>query len=385
VYRSRRAFLAAAAGLAGCTGGGDGDAPWTVATATGPPPTLGSVEGAWSHPQGDAAATRYVAGGRVPGRPPRAAWTFEGEWSQVVVAGGTAYLGNTDGVVALDAATGERRWEWTDDARRVVGHVVEEAVYAAVGRDVVALSPEDGRTLWRASTDRNDVLGLVADGETAYVATDGGRDVRGAVTAFAAGELQWRHVPEEITVARFDSLAVGEDTVVAAGENVGGTSWHVALDGDGEQRWQTPGLVKSRALTVSGGTVLAGGLHGSVLAQSVADGTIHWRGEAGPGVEVVATDGDAVYVAGKDEDGDNCRALAMADGSERWSTPVGRTVIATDDRVLVAGQGRVRGLDAATGTVRWQRRRPGTPRSLALVDGALFSVGDAGTLRALTA
>jgi outer membrane protein assembly factor BamB len=251
---------------------------------------------------------------------------------------------------------------------------------------VRALSPADGSTVWRASTERNDVRRLAADGATVYVTTDGGRAANGGVLSFADGERRWRFLPTEVAVARFDSLAVAADAVLAAGQNVGGSGWHVALDpASGERRWFTPGVVNSRALTVADGALVAGGLHGTVMAQSVGDGTIRWRRDVGPGVEAIATDGETAVVAGKDEDGDNCRAVSMRDGSERWSTPVGRTVLGARDRVVLAGDGRVRGVAADTGEVRWERSPGTTPRGLALADDVLYSVGYSGTLRALTA
>lgn len=385
-------MLAAAAsvGLAGCTGGGS-DTP-TIAreTATGPPPTLPDVAGAWTHPRGDAAGTRFVADGSVPARPPRAAWTAESdaEWSHVLVADGAVYVRSTVGVVALDARTGERRWRWTVDGDDdLVAMAVGDAVYVAAGRTVTALSPADGSTLWRGSTDRNDVKQLAAVGDTVYVTTDGARDAAGGVVALAGGGRRWRYLPEEVDVSRFDSLAVDDDTVVAAGQNVGGTGWHVALDrATGERRWFTPGVTNSRALTLVDGALVAGGLHGTVMVQSVDDGAKRWRRDVGPGVEAVATDGETAFVAGKDEDGDNCRAVSLSDGTERWSSPVGRTALGAGDRVVVAGDGRVRALaTGGGGDVQWERRTGTVPRGLALADGVLFSVGPSGTLRALTA
>jgi outer membrane protein assembly factor BamB len=95
---------------------------------------------------------------------------------------------------------------------------------------------------------------------------------------------------------------------------------------------------------------------------------------------------DTVYTT----QGDELRALTAADGRQRWRLPLGGQVYDASirDGILVVrvgplDRGRLLGVDAATGRVRW--RYPPQPGSLswqhaATADGGIAAIGDRGTL-----
>jgi outer membrane protein assembly factor BamB len=101
-------------------------------------------------------------------------WRYDGgtDAGTPAVADGTAFVGGSDGVHAVDLATGERRFrapDVTDDlAAPIVADGTVVSTYDLLGM-VVALSADDGTVLWRhaAETDRPPV---VAEGEV-YVDT----------------------------------------------------------------------------------------------------------------------------------------------------------------------------------------------------------------------
>lgn len=126
----------------------------------------------------------------------------------------------------------------------------------------------------------------------------------------------------------------------------------VAFDGGGRHRWSVPLLV------------------GADLDANV-----------GPLV-----DRDTVFTT----EGDELRALAAADGRQRWRLPLGGVVYDASirDGILVvrAGpldRGQLLGVEAASGRVRW--RYPAQPAPLswqhaATADGAVAAIGDHGAL-----
>jgi outer membrane protein assembly factor BamB len=97
-------------------------------------------------------------------------------------------------------------------------------------------------------------------------------------------------------------------------------------------------------------------------------------------------DGDTVYTT----EGDELRALAAADGRQRWRLPLGGRVY---DASLRAGMlvvrvgplddGLLLGVEAATGRVRWRYPPQPGPLSwqhLSTADGGIAAIGDRGTL-----
>jgi outer membrane protein assembly factor BamB len=100
-------------------------------------------------------------------------------------------------------------------------------------------------------------------------------------------------------------------------------------------------------------------------------------------------DGDTVFTT----QGDELRALAAADGRQRWRLPLGGRVYDASIRggILVVRvgpleRGRLLGVDPATGRVRWRHPPKPGPLSwqhLSTADGGIAAIGDRGTLVAL--
>ncbi|WP_328725917.1 serine/threonine-protein kinase [Streptomyces sp. NBC_00259] len=151
--------------------------------------------------------------------------------------------------------------------------------------------------------------------------------------------------------------------------------WSVPLrEGDGENRTpvctHAPANAPADAATDAGLFCTAPGLKAARL--NPADGAITWSvkatGEsADSDVDMPPTlSGGLVHVNAPDgAGGRRLEALDPADGSVRWSTGISSyasVAYAGDTVLLVANDGKVRGLDGATGQERWTGRRggPGT-------------------------
>ncbi len=119
---------------------------------------------------------------------------------------------------------------------------------------------------------------------------------------------------------------------------------------------------------------------------SARPGDFVWRASGFAGGSRPATDGDAVYVVGRDK---IVRAFDRATGAPRWATPLEAPASAftrdavVEGGVLVVGADALFGLDPARGTVLW-RFRPSAPASvgggylLAAGSGAVYAGSNGG-------
>jgi outer membrane protein assembly factor BamB len=122
-----------------------------------------------------------------------------------------------------------------------------------------------------------------------------------------------------------------------------------------------------------------------------ASGQQRWSVPLPVGMEMDANvgplvDGDTVYTT----QGDELRALAAADGRQRWRLPLGGRVydasIAGGVLVVRVGpldRGRLLGVDPATGRLRWRyppRPGPLSWQHVSTADGGIATIGDRGTL-----
>lgn len=377
---TRRGLLAAtgaALSAAGCLNAPPGPGQGT--------PSIDGVERDWPLPRMDPAGTRFDPGGSVPETEPGVAWTAtsEGRWGTPVVADGTVYVGTEVELVALDAATGERRWSTALDADDgTAGPAVGRALYVAVDDELRALSPADGSRRWTLSLGSR-VRRIVPAGDTVFATTDGFSDDRGAVVAVADGTLRWRHDADSASTPAFGSLAVDDGGVYAVAESSASATRHLALErATGAVRWRTIGLNHSRALTVADGAVLAGDFFGQVVAQATADGGRRWEQEVRPAVRELCAGPDRAFAASSADEPDALAALSLADGTGNWRGR-GRHVVGAGDAVVGLGRGSIRCYDRASGDLRWERHGGPGVDGVALADGVLVIAAEDGSIRAL--
>lgn len=309
-------------------------------TTTGTEPSLAwkqSLEGPLTTPTvvGD---TVYLVRGAPTGSAPEA--TFEayaldsGErrWSEPLDAtfgfsapqsnyrpvyhDGTFYLVVEDSVVAMDAESRERTWEWaTDPGVNDPVVVTDTAVYAChVLDEALVCLNHDGTERWRATGESimSPRLPAVVDG-TVYAAFGE------AIHALNPedGSEAWRYTPEGDDRLNSSFVVASEDGLVRAGR--GGVE---AVGFDGSRRWLTEGLEAGIRPAVADGRVLVADLSGNAAAFDLASGDEMWQTTVesdakSRGTVPVAVDNALLSLHVTDE-GMTVTALDPASGDQRW-------------------------------------------------------------------
>lgn len=307
------------------------------------------------------------------------------------VAGGTVYVGNSEGVLfALDADDGGVDW------RADVGGSIQSSAALDGERahvlvrdldtdvvELVAVERAGGGVAWRFApeTDRPHVAlrgqPVVADG--AVIASGGafGPDVDPGrfVVAVEDGEERWRF---DVGSEGLTSPAVADGTVyVGTYDPQAETGRLVALDAsDGSVAWETDLAAQpARAPVVAGGEVYVV-TWSDVTVLYAADGTADRHLDVAAGGEAIAVAGDTVYAVRHDDD--TLVALDAVTGETRWTTDgawVETAPAVAGNAVVVGADGEVVGLDPATGERMWAyeiSERLGVGSPPVVVDGAVY-------------
>ena len=327
----------------------------------------------------------------TPGeRVPKVLWSFDisssFSASPPVVVDQIAYVGDSDGVYALDAATGEERWRfesgrWSSASaapvvKDGVVYVGEEAGGGGRGEFYLyALDAATGEERWRfqagGSVTPPAVVGgtvYVGSGDNYVYALDG-----------ATGKWLWRFKAGfEGDVAGFCAPAVADGVVY-----IGGADEYVyALDaGTGELRWRHQVSDGPPALAVVERVVYVSGWLGGLDALDAGTGDVLWS--FGNGMRGPAAVADGVVYVGSS---DGAYALDAATGDERWlfhmdgwfASPVMVDgVVYVTNHVIAGNEYFMHALNAATGEERWRFQTGGTISAPAVANGiAYITSGD---------
>lgn len=284
-------------------------------------------------------------------------------------------------VVALDFATGTRRWAVDFDGGVSVSATGGGRVFLTTFDDlgnntetIHVLDATDGADRWTRTFP--EPQNLLVDEDTLHVAsTDGIR----ALDA-ASGDVRWYHHLDY----QFATLVVGPETVAAV-ENVDirERALHV-LDRRGELRWTFDEWLVV-GLTLHDGQVYAGGEH--LAAFDPAEPEPRWLVERGGFLYHAPVVDDAILSGS-----DGIRAYELDTGGERWAfspeetsplpsgvragTVYGRTP-ADEDNLDVFG------VDADDGTERWHLTAEDRLSDVIIGRQGAYVTSDAGVLYAL--
>lgn len=320
-------------------------------------------------------------------------WTGTTSDFPPVVGDGSVYVVQGENVAALDQATGEEQWR--TDAEydiRSTPTVADGRVFVRRYEGKVhAIDAEDGTELWEAEPGEASYTPLVAAGDTLYVPT--GTDTYQQLVALdaASGEVRWRHYRPDLEISDPFGAYLADGSLYFLN---GGRRLEELVDGPRSFRWtyelenladgpeyapETPPVASQYAVYVSHPTV-----SGSTL-KAIEDekGGSHWK----VGSDAVLGVGDTgVYAV----DGDQLTAydFVETDGlfeseSERWTEslkPLTTPPLADDGTVYVGSEvaddaATVYAIDAATGDTRWTFTGSGCP-PLATVTAGPASLGD---------
>lgn len=348
--RTRRAFLAACGftAIAGCTapsttseaGGaaGTGEATSTptateatetpTATATQKSIDLGE-DPVWPTFGGDAANTGRRGDGSGPAGPIEPAWKTDvgGIYTMPgpVLADGIAFVGSGERAYAMDAFTGETRWD------------------AAMGSLTHHFSPSVAgeRVLFGAQSN------IASGGEL------------GRLSSFSFdGTEQWRR---ELAIT--SSPTVMGETVYLGESAEAGAQLRAVASGDGSDRWTAPldaNTLRGAPAVVDGvvyaTATLAGGDAGVVAARDAADGSTVWSRSVDAGVRAApAVQDGTVYVQADDG---RLLTLDAESGEPGWSVSLGENGATapalTENRLVGLVENTLVGIDLETGERVWE-------------------------------
>ncbi|MFC3502176.1 PQQ-binding-like beta-propeller repeat protein [Micromonospora krabiensis] len=207
--------------------------------------------------------------------------------------------------------------------------------------------------------------------------------------------LAWAHHTGGSILTSSPAIAGALAYVGVRDENGTAHNGVAALDvKTGQQRWwaATDAQVDG-SVAVSGDTVLASSIRGTLYGLDAASGGVRWTFKVGESAglneprrawmySAPTVSGDTVYQAYSIADGMHVAALDVRTGAQRWvsgvvgSTWISKgTVVAGEGRVFALAQGgQVTALDAATGAVQWQKNPGGswTYASATVTNGLLL-------------
>jgi outer membrane protein assembly factor BamB len=310
---------------------------------------------------------RHSGAAEGPAPPYRRAWTVrlegQGPLKGPAVSDEAVVLLGTGSVVALEAASGEVRWE-ADREEGPAGPpaIAGDMVLYSSGQDddaaLVARRMDGGREEWSTPTVAAVPGGITVEGGRAFMATRSGQVL--AIDA-ATGEVAWRFETSG-NVGTSPAVADGLVLVSAQGPSSPASTLHAIDSSTGEEEWR---FVPQGEASVLGTSPSAGA---DLVFAGLSDGQVH--------------------------------GLDLHTGAEQWSArpvpsivggpfgplsmPVvpGASTVGEAAGLYVAGFARVARLETSTGNERWSYQLPSVIESSASLSGQYALFGDASGLAA---
>jgi outer membrane protein assembly factor BamB len=398
--RSRRALLASlgAAAVAGCLdGGGDAtatgtdeptrtgtptrtDTPTATETATPEPPD--SIETDWPAPAHDPGVSNGTAAAAGPTTRPAELWAVDlgAALSAPVVADGTVYVGGDGTVHALDARTGDRRWEQSVDGTAGDPWVRDGRVFVPLDGSVAALDRADGTVVWTEETPDRAAF-LVAPSGPYWLA---GGDSPAVVALADDGTERWR---TDIADPWEPPLFAGAGSVFVSSGSYDSRFWVLDPD-DGTVTDDRPrsGADFPTEQYYRDGTVYAvDAFFGNVRTTPMTEDGHEWSQGVPPGgrLGVMSGGADRAYYASGIDGEPSVTAMDATDGTVAWTAtpdpPVTGRPVAAASVVLVPTDDGLRAFEPTDGAALWSLDAGG--EGIAVVDDLLYAA-DGGTLRA---
>lgn len=294
------------------------------------------------------------------------AFTDPGDWvwSSPTVVDGTVYVGEGGAfetedwdysVFAIDAETGEEEWKFdVESTVESSPNVVDGTVYIGVTSTdypyVYAIDAETGEEEWQFEAGHMHASPTAVDG-TVYVGAWGSR---GKVLAIDAetGDEEWSFDIEDNRVESSPTVVGGTVYIGDGNETFDEAGNLYALDAEtGEEEWtyDEPEEALESSPTVYEGTVYVGSMGGVLYAVDAETGEEEWTFEADDEIEATPTAYDGtVYVGSQDS---NLYAIDAETGEEEWSADPGISITSSPTVVDDPAEGDSVGSRVELGTL----------------------------------
>ena len=314
----------------------------------------------------------------------RLIWTFQTQGKEIpapaLIANNTAYFGSTDGSLhAVNATTGKEVWHFST-GQTILGSPILANGVLYFGSDdsyLYAVNPSSGAKLWSLYTGvgREDVsVGTPAVVNGVVYATSTNNGTHSYVLAVKAqtGAQIWRQTANSELLSSpqvsGDKVYVAATAITKPGQSSTRES-HLevfnAADGSrtvqlAHTQFATASTQNISPPTLANGSIYIGSLNGSVSATG-ADGNALWQRSLGGEVDAppqLANGSLFVGVNVGSIKGNSIVALNAANGTVRWQRFIdnyggGNIVVSNTTVYFGTVDGHVYALDANTGTVRW--------------------------------
>jgi outer membrane protein assembly factor BamB len=305
-------------------------------------------------------------------------WSTEVSFTPVspTVADGTVYVSGTAhatdaedvwAVTALDAETGDESWAETITSDYVPFPAIDSGTaFLALQSGLVALDAGTGDRQWTFREAGRAYGRPVVVGSTVYVAGNGG------IYAVAAdGTKQWH---AEVESSDQEYLIAADDDYVYCGT---GNHLYALFADDGQVAWEHSLFVRAQPLLDDG--MLYAWAESGLHAIDVGGGTVRWTYDepSGIGTGLTLTDGALFATVDGDPPRDEFHVVNVDDGTQQWSVelpgaPTGRNWGGVHDGVAyVVEQDGLVARDAADGTKQWTFETDERPQGAVLGDDAL--------------
>ena len=261
-------------------------------------------------------------------------WSYEGISTTPAVAGDTIY-GTGGGVTALDAKTGDQRWNFSNNTVDMVN-----------GADMPSFTPAVGSGLVYVAYQSPHVIALRAE----------------------TGEVAWSYAVDEDQEFAASPVLDGDTVYAVSGTGPGraGSILHAIDAARGTSRWTLPA-------------------DGLLLSPPAVAGDLIYLSRSDPDRDSVLNDPAAAWLAVNKTTG--IISFSLASGRNSLDNPA---AVAAKDQVYLATHDKIAAVHAGSGRVLWQAAAPG-PWTSSLTwgdvnaDGRLFTTDNDGALYALDA
>jgi outer membrane protein assembly factor BamB len=296
-----------------------------------------------------------------------------------LIEAGTIYAGSVDGMVlAIDAATGEERWQYKTAGALAIVHLLEDGIVVGTSHRIIP-----------NSTSLEPITSIFAlDAATGRERWSSIWEAEATVAGASGGRLFLRSIVSPLAIVSPDDLE-SSDGLMALDIQTGDLSWLGPIVYDAFISVTDPETIYA-VLPVVGQSVY------DVVALEAETGVEQWRAVVGSWIalRIVAMDEERVYAAtgqvetmlsgGKG----SLWAIDRLSGTVLWATMTGGRGLAGNSIDLLNGlmiaawsdakgaNSSVSGIDAVTGTTRWTSPLPGYAHSGAVVAGGLALIGN---------